>query len=186
MEEELRINLGHRRNSVLSEEPHTELGKWVCLLWECPWEPTYSLLGNVQSRPKCPVLQRNDTSRYHLSFIMWWINSGNWIPLFQSLIYISCIFNESLHGVEYWYRGQVYGEIISLVLINNIFMWSVPASLDLVTCTYTCIWLSSLLLICNIKGLHVCGLVNHLLLMGSHKLDTNSSGSHLFSRSSSF
>lgn len=186
MEEEFRINLGHHRNSVLSEEPHTELGKWVCLLWECPWEPTYSLLGNVQSRPKCPVLQRNDTSRYHLSFIMWWINSGNWIPLFQSLIYISCIFNESLHGVEYWYRGQVYGEIISLVLINNIFMWSVPASLDLVTCTYTCIWLSSLLLICNIKGLHVCGLVNHLLLMGSHKLDTNSSGSHLFSRSSSF
>lgn len=140
--------------------------KWVCLLRECPWEPTYSLLGNVQSRPKCLILQRNDTSRCHLSFIMWWINSGNWIPLFQSLIYILCIFNELVDGVEYWYRGQVYGEIIFLVLINNMFMWSVPASLDLVTCTYTCIWPSSSLLICNIKELHVCGLVNRLLLMG--------------------
>lgn len=140
--------------------------KWVCLLRECPLEPTYSLLGNVQSRPKCLILQRNDTSRCHLSFIIWWINSGNWIPLFQSLIYILCIFNELVDGVEYWYRGQVYGEIIFLVLINNMLMWSVPASLDLVTCTYTCIWPSSSLLICNIKELHVCGLVNRLLLMG--------------------
>lgn len=151
-----------------------------------------SLRAHLQPTGECPEQTQVSytAEKWHLkmslSFIMWWINSGNWIPLFQSLIYISCIFNESLHGVEYWYRGQVYGEIISLVLINNIFMWSVPASLDLVTCTYTCIWLSSLLLMCNIKGLHVCGLVNHLLLMGSHKQDTNSSGSHLFSRSSSF
>lgn len=78
------------------------------------------------------------------------------------------------------------GEIIFFVLINNIFMWSVLVSLDLVICIYICIWLSSLFLICNIKGLYVCGLVNYFLLMGSYKLDINSSGLYLFFRLSFF